>query len=416
MRLTPFIALRHLGARVRSTVLTALGVALGVAVMSVMASMLLGLQGQFIQNVVETTPNVTVSGEMARMVSRPTTVPIIGEMLVALSRRPPPKAVKGIRNYRETAQAIARLPGVVAVAPELSGEALLSYGTRVRPVQLTGVLPEEEARAVLWRPRLRAVRGELATARFGAVIGIEAAKDLGAPSGVHLTLTTTPELGQRIRAIAFYQSGIRPIDESITYVNLSLAQTLLARPGQVSTLAVRVRDINQAPEIATRIQALTGLRARSWQEVNATFFSVFRLQNTLTAVMIAFIVTVAGFGITNGLITLILEKQREIGILKALGATNDRVAAIFLLEGLLMGVLGAMLGMGLAAVGIHYLGQVSLQGEGQLTTARTFTLLRTPAIYLIPALVALVVSVLASLLPVRRAAGYDPVEIIRSAR
>ena len=146
------------------------------------------------------------------------------------------------------------------------------------------------------------------------------------------------------------------------------------------------------------------------------FFSIFTLQQTMTSVMIAFIVVIAGFGITNGLITLILEKQRDIGILKALGLTNARIAATFILEGMLMGIIGALLGVVLAAAAIAYLAQVPLGGQGELSTANTFTMLRGPAVYAIPALIAVTVSIIASLLPVRHATRYDPVEIIRSAK
>jgi ABC-type lipoprotein release transport system permease subunit len=164
------------------------------------------------------------------------------------------------------------------------------------------------------------------------------------------------------------------------------------------------------------VQAVSGQESHSWQDNNAVFFSIFRLQNTITSLLIAFIVVIAGFGITNGLITLILEKQRDIGILKALGATARRIVNIFLLEGVLMGTLGALIGVMLARLAIGSLDVLPVRGQSQLTTQTTFTMLRGPWIYFFPALVAILVSLLASLLPVRRAAKYDPVEIIRSAK
>jgi len=250
----------------------------------------------------------------------------------------------------------------------------------------------------------------------GIVIGSELAKNLGIPVGAHVTLITAPDRQQRVRVTAFYDSGIRAIDQSASFVNLTLAQALLRRPDQVNGIAVRVRDANAAPALAAELQSATGLRARSWQELNAVFFGVFRLQNTLTGMMIAFIVVISGFGITNGLITLILEKQRDIGILKALGTPAAQIVRIFLLEGIVMGFTGAVLGMSLALFTIDYLSHLPLHGQGGLTTATTFTMLRGPLVYLVPGLLAIAVSVIASIFPVRRAARYDPVTIIRSAK
>ncbi len=416
MAFIAFVALRHLFVRLRSTLLIIAGVAVGVAVMSAMASMLLGLQGQFITSVVEATPNVVVEGVRLGAETPPTAVPRDGAAVIGLSRRPPPTAERGMTNYRMIMARIDALPGVVATAPELSGQALVRYGTRGRPVLLTGILPARQARAMAWRAHLRQVRGDLALSPAGVILGFELAKELGIRSGTRVTLLGGVDRRQSARVVALYQSGIRQVDERMVYVNLPLAQTLLDRPAQVSRIAVKVADVDAAPGVAATIQHITRLRARSWQEENASFFAIFRLQNTMTSLMIGFIVIIAGFGIANGLITLILEKQREIGILKALGTPARTVARIFLLEGMLMGVAGGLLGMGLAALAITALGRVELQGQGELTTASTFTMLVTPPIFLVPAGIAVVISMLASLLPVRRAAAYDPVVILRGAK
>ncbi|HEX2951170.1 MAG TPA: ABC transporter permease [Armatimonadota bacterium] len=416
MRMTPLIAFRHLRTRLRSALLTSLGVALGVTVMSTMSSMLLGLQSQFIESVVENTPNITIDEENTARESRVIAVPTNGNTIVALSRRPPPERRHGIVGYHQLNQQIEQVSGIIAAAPELTGQVVVRYGTRGLSATLTGVIPERQARAVAWQSRLRKVHGQLETRSNGAILGVELAKNLGIPPDAYVTLVAGPEHRQRVRVLAFYDSGIRQVDETAVFTNLSLAQTLLDRPSQVNEIAVRVRDINAAPQLATQLQMMTGFRARSWQEVNSTFFSIFRLQNTMTVIMITFIVTIAGFGISNGLITLILAKQRDIGILKALGTTADRIVAIFLLEGILMGVIGSLLGIGLSAISINYLDQLPLGGQGELSTATTFTMLRVPGVYLIPALIAVVVSIAASLLPVRRAAGYDPVVIIRGAK
>jgi lipoprotein-releasing system permease protein len=414
--MTPFVAFRHLRFRARSTLLTAAGVALGVAVMITMASLLLGLQEQFMRNVVEATPNVLVDGEPVNQAGRAVAVPAGPDTVVELSRRPPPRGREDIDNYRIRLGQIEAIPGVTAASPSLDGQALLRYGARAQPVSMSGIVPEQQGRTTVWESRLRASTGDLTTTANGVVLGIILAQNMGIPPGATVTLTTGPARERRLRVVAFYESGVRQVDESVVYVNLSTAQALLDKPTAVSSIAVRVVDPDQAPAMARQISAVTGLRARSWQAINANFFAIFALQNSVTGLMIAFIVLISGFGIANGLIAIILEKQRDIGILKALGARRERIAAIFLLEGLLMGLLGAAVGIGLAGLATWQLGRTSTGGQGALSTSSTFTMLQTPAVYLIPALIAIAISILASLLPVRRAVHYDPVEIIRSAK
>ncbi|HOF89362.1 MAG TPA: ABC transporter permease, partial [Armatimonadota bacterium] len=365
---------------------------------------------------IETTPNVVVEGERADRARPATAMPRREDTLISLSRRPPPEAERPITNYRTLMTRIAAVPGVRATAPQLVGRALLRYGTRGQPVALTGILPRQQRRALAWEEHVRHAHGDLETSPAGAILGFELAKNLGIPVGARVTLIAAADRRRTARVVALYQSGIRQIDEQLVYVNLPLAQALLDAPSAVSQLAVRVAAVDEAPAVAAAIQDVTRLRARSWQEVSASFFAVFRLQNTMTSVMIAFIVVIAGFGIANGLITLVLEKQRDIGILKALGASARVIARIFLAEGLLMGIAGGLVGMGLAALAIEALSRVELRGEGELTTASTFTMLTTPPIYLLPAAIAILISALASLLPVRRAAAADPVTIIRGAK
>jgi ABC-type lipoprotein release transport system permease subunit len=195
---------------------------------------------------------------------------------------------------------------------------------------------------------------------------------------------------------------------------LTTAQTLLNFVDEATSIAVRVGDVYRAFDIARTLERLTGYQARSWQEANANYFALFNLQDLITALLLTATLVVAAFGIANGLITTVLQKQRDIGILKALGLTARDIAVLFVLEGTLTGVIGALLAVPLAAKAIDAMSRMPVVGEG-LMTLETFAMLRHPAIYWLPVTIGIVVSAIAAFFPARMAARYDPVEIVRSA-
>lgn len=415
-RLIPFIAFRHLRTRRRATLLTLLGVAIGVFVVMVMQSLMFGFQGEFRRILLTVTPGILVRG-------RPVEPPGEGRLYrngretVYLQRRTkPPEKEKGIRNYRQLEERLLALPGVTAVAPLVQGNAMLRFGTRRRGVSVVALQAPRYDRVVEFRSKVLGDADALTRRRDGVILGVLLAEEMGVPVGARVSLVGSEGRRADLRVVALFRSGITPVDRTYLFINLPVGQNLLGYPTAATHLALRVVPLDRATAVARQIEFATGLEAQSWQEANAVFFALMRQQNAINFSAVGMTLIVAGFGIANSLITVVLEKRRDIGILRAMGLTQRQVAGVFLTEGALIGVLGAAVGVAAGAWAIDVMARTPLPARGGLSGAQTFLMLRTPAIYVAPAIYALVVSLLASFFPALRAARYDPVEIIRTAR
>ncbi len=414
-----FLALRYLRRRWRTTLLTVGAVALGVFAMSFMASMMLGLSQKFIDSVTTAAPHIEVKGRKLGLPPR-LFVSEEGEerdglpSLLMPTRPVPQRLEKPLRGYSQLCAIIESVEGIVAAAPQVRGKALLVYGGISRAVNLWGITPEAQERVISVREYLHDAIGDLALVPDGCYLGKELMRRSGIPVGTRVVLIGPNGTKRTLRVLARYWSGVRETDELICIVRLSVAQQLLGYGNEVTSIAVRVSDVQRAYALARIVERRLGYEATSWQEANANYLALFNLQNLITAILLTATLLVAGFGIANGLITVVLQKQKDIGILKAMGLTDREVAGVFLLKGLLIGTLGSLVALPLAAHAIEAMSKVPLSGEGVLTT-ETFTMLRHPAIYFVPIVIGIGTSAIAALFPARKAAQYDPVEIVRSA-
>ncbi len=415
-----FLAVRYLQRRWRTTLLTVLAVMLGVFAMSFMASMMLGLHQKFVDSITDTAPHIEIKGRKLDLPPRVFVEGVDGieseaaPLLLKPSRPVPRRPEKRLRGYGRLCALIEQTEGVIAAAPQVRGKAILVYGGISRAVNLLGILPEAQELVISIRNYLHDAIGDLTQVPDGCYLGKELMRRSGIPVGARLVLIGPTGVRRSVRVLARYWSGVRETDELVCVVRLSLAQQLLGYMGEVTSLAVRVADVDRAYDLARLLERRLGYEAISWQEANANYLALFRLQNLITAILLVATLIVGGFGIANGLITIVLQKQKDIGILKAMGLNARDVALVFLLNGLLIGVIGSTIAMPLVTKAIDAMSKVPLSGEGLLTT-ETFNMLRHPAIYIVPMLIGIATSGLAALFPAKLAARYDPVEIIRSA-
>ncbi len=416
LRFTLFVALRHIRMRVRSTLLILLGVSLGVFVMVVMQSMMFGFQAEFMRILLTTTPSILVKGRERGTISEGRIYTSRPGTLYDQTRLKPIEKEEGIRAYRTLSREIEAIPGVQAVAPIVQGRAILRYGTRDRGANVIGVDAPDYDRVVEFRSKVIGDVDELIRRRDGVILGVFLAEELGAVPGTRIRMIGVEGQEADLRIVALFRSGITAIDKTYAFVNLPMGQSILDYPTAATGIAVKVSDPDRATPIARRVEFVTGLESQSWQEINAVFFGIMRQQNVITFGAVAMTILVAGFGVANGLVTVVLEKRRDIGILRSLGVTARGVAAIFTVEGIIIGILGAIVGVALGAVWVDIMDDLPIGGRGGLSTSDTFLMLREPAVYIRSIVFALIVSTAASLAPALRAAKYDPVEIIRTAK
>ena len=304
-------------------------------------------------------------------------------------------------------RAAAESPGVVAVSPVVSGPAFAVRGQANKSVALLGVDAERYRRIVRMDDNM--TRGRFEVEGTHALIGIELAKDLGVTLGDKIRIVTADRRDEQLTITGLFDMGNKDLNRRWVFVTLKLAQSLLDLPGGVSNIDLTVNDIFAAKDVATRLQAATNLTVESWMTTNAQLLAALRNQTVSNNLIRSFVTIIVALGIASVLVVSVVQKQKEIGILRAMGASSRRIMAVFLLQGGMVGLVGALLGTGLAITLLQVFSRVYRNADGSALFQATLE----PRFAVLAALVALVVGLLAAVIPARRAAKMDPVQAIR---
>jgi lipoprotein-releasing system permease protein len=254
---------------------------------------------------------------------------------------------------------------------------------------------------------------DLYKASNAIILGDGIANKLGIRVGNSITVTATGGQAVRAQVVGFFHAGVKSLDESQAYVLVKTAQILSAQTGLINELRIRADDAMKARELAALVEAQTGYRATSWQEAHEDLMSAFQIRNVIMLMVVGAILLVASFGTYNIISTITHEKTRDIAILKSLGFREDVVRRIFVLEGMIIGLAGVLLGWLFGYLLCLGLGLVEFKSG--FTDATHLPLLYSPRHYAIAGSVALLASMLAGYLPARKAASVHPVDIIRGA-
>lgn len=411
MALILSLAWTHIRGRLRQTVVSVLGVMLGVGFSIAMAALMEGSQRDFIATLVDAMPHVEISDEERSQAGAPATaafdaVKVIGE-----------RQEEDRRGLRNPAWIRAVLSGWVPgrMAGSLKGEAVLRYGGRDVAIALSGVEPEEETHVSTIADDMRSGSFlDLAGNLNAIVLGDGAADELDARTGDTIAVTTASGAIRRLKIVGLFHTGVTQADDGTGYVALKTAQVLFERPNVINRIAIRLDDVNAARQVAARAERQTGFRAISWQEANESLMEALVVRNIIMYTVVGAILLVAGFGIFNIVSTVVHEKARDIAILISLGFEQGDIRAIFLAEGLLMGVLGSALGSAFGYATCLVLGSIHFEIRAA-TEITALPLYYSPLHYAIACSFALFAAGIAGYLPARRAAALNPVDIIRGA-
>lgn len=408
------IALGHLRRRKRQTVVSVLGVALGVGFFVGVTALMRGFQQYFVAQVIDVAPHVVVKDEF-RLPSPQPALMRWPQGAVAVSGVKPRAEPRGIRNARATLAAIEALG--VAAAPTLQGQVILRYGTRDVAVSLYGIEPERERRVTNVEQDL--VLGTLDDLRSTAnalIVGVGVAERLGAAHGDTITAVAPTGVTLSMKITGLLRSGITSIDNGQGYALLKTVQVLQERTNIVNQIRIRLPDVAAAEPLARRIETQIGYRTESWEETNRNVLGLFVVQNAIMYSIVGAILLVAAFGIYNIVSTVVYEKTRDIAILRSIGFGQGEVQAIFVAEGIIVGILGGLAGAAVGYALVELLGQIRFANVGGMMAGRGgFILAREGWPYLAGGGFALLAAGVAALIPARRAARLRPVDIIRGA-
>ncbi|NTV87754.1 MAG: ABC transporter permease, partial [Burkholderiaceae bacterium] len=322
--------------------------------------------------------------------------------------QPREQRLRSVDQWERIAALAAATPGVLAVSPVVSGPAFAARGNSNKSVVLLGVQPEQYRRVVRMDDYM--TRGRFDVAGTGALIGTDLATDLGLTVGDKLRVTSATGRSETLDITGLFDMGNRDLNRRWVFVTLKLAQSLLDLPGGVSNIDLTVRDLFGADAVADTLRAQTGLTVDSWMQTNSGLLNALSNQTVSNNLIRSFVVIIVALGISSVLVVSVVQKQREIGILRAMGAGRRRIMAIFLLQGGLVGLVGSALGSALAYALLVVFSQVFKSPDGSAMFAAQLD----PMLVLLASLVACGVGLAAAAIPARSAARMDPVQAIRA--
>ena len=292
----------------------------------------------------------------------------------------------------------------------VSGSGLALRGEASQAIALMGVDLDRYDRVVGLRSKV--VSGSPRLLPGEAIVGRELAQDLGVRVGDRLTVQTGSVSGtvsDSVRVTALVDLGVKDLNRRTVIVPLRAAQSLLALPGGATQIDLTLKDVWVAQTLASELQTRLPYKIESWQESNAQLVSALNAQSISTSIIRGVVLAVVVLGIASVLVVSVVQKGREIGILRAMGATRGQVLRVFLVQGAVVGVLGSVLGL-LLAVALIWVFTHFVRGSDGL---QLFSIALPPAMALQVALIASVCGVLAAVAPARRAAALDPAQAIR---
>jgi lipoprotein-releasing system permease protein len=388
-----FLALKHIRRRLLQSIITILGVAVGVMVLVTALSLFNGFTSELIRSTLQATPHVTLT---------------------------PLDIGSTFADDKAVMQKIDEHSEVVAVAPYLSTEVLMArranskLGIEGRQAfsRVLGIEPELEQQVLSDLPVL-ANQTEAIKNEKGIVLGSSLSYQLGVRSADEVLVNNLTQGKESFKVAGTFRVGNELIDSVLSFVSIPTLQAYLDKPGEISGYHIRVKDPEQASAIGYELGQATGLLSSSWQNIFSGLIDQLRFQKALTSVVVFLIVLVAAMGIANILILTVAEKTQDIGILRAMGATQGQIMRVFMYEGLLLGGTGTILGVVLGLlIGLYFtLKPFPLPGELYFITALPVQMQFFDFAWI--SLVSLATSVIAALVPARRASGLDPVKVLR---
>ena len=335
-------------------------------------------------------------------------------------------------EYRKILKDVKKIDGVKSATPVIYTQVMLRASSRVSGAVLRGIDPESAGRVIKTLDKIsfnnpKAGMGESTDNDVpGIVLGKELANNLGvskgdtiyliSPRGMISPIGHLPAM-KRFRLTGFFESGMYDYDGSFAYINIDQAQKILRMGNSVTGIEIRVDNMYNAREIAQKIVSSLGFPfwARDWMQMNQNLFTALKLEKTVMFIILTLIVLVAAFNIASTLIMMVMEKTRDIAILKAMGATDKSIKKIFVFKGMVIGtvgtILGVIFGFVLCTILKHYK-IAELTGDIYYFTTKLPVRLEFFDVVIIVS-AALVICFFATIYPARQASRLDPVEAIR---
>ncbi len=391
-----FLAKRYIKAKKGVSLIAILGITVGVASVTIVLSLINGFHEELKKRILGATPHIVITR----------------------------RNYEPMENFAEMRKVIEGFPGVVKTAPFIYAKTLIKSETASDGVVLRGIIPEEEKKITEIDKSI--VSGKFDFSENGIILGIDLANLLKVRVGDKVSLVSpthrvkTPlgelPITRDYKINGIFDCGMYDYNASFVYLSLQEMEEFLNIKGKVSGIEVKIKDIYKAKEIGERIREKLGFPFQSldWMTLNKNLFTALRMEKVVTFIVLTLIILVACFNIIAILNLMVVRKTREIGILKAIGAKTIRITKIFVLFGLLLGVIGSTLGVILGLSVTLLLSRYQfIKLPGDVYFIKRLPTLLQPSDFIITFLLSLLIALLSTIYPARKAAKLIPTEALR---
>ena len=407
------IAFSHLRSRRRQTIVSLLGVVLGVAFFLAVSALMRGSERDLIARLVDTAPHITVYDEYREARPQPARL-MWPEGAVAIRGVKPKAERRGIRQYRQKLEVIDAIRGTQA-APVLVSQAIFSFAGRDEAVTLSGIEPARMKNVSQIDEDI--VAGSLDAVDVnpsGIIIGRALARKLSLEMGDTVSVVSPAGNVRAMKIVGLFETGNASYDEGQTFAQLTRVQALMNRPNVANLIVIRMADAYAARTAAAFIERAIGYKSVSWQEASKDLLDALVIRNIIMYTVVGAILLVACFGIYNVISTVVLEKTRDIAILKSMGFHARDIRLVFVIEGAVIGIGGSLLGMAMGSGMMRAIEQVEIKPPGS-TEAINLPIYWGVDQFALAAAFAILSAVIAAWLPARKGGRVHPVDILRGA-
>jgi lipoprotein-releasing system permease protein len=411
MNLSLDIAWTHVTARVRQTMVGMAGVAMGVGFTIMMAGLMQGSQIDFLRQLVDTMPHITVQDERRA----PPEQPADREYgAVQMSNVANVNSRPGIK-YPESVMASLRswIPG--DVTPSVRATAIIDHGGGRIGITLVGIDPRQEVHVSKLPSQMREGQiSDLTRAPNGIIIGQALADKLAVKNGNTVSLIGGQGTQVTATVVGIFRSGLKRVDEGQIYSLISFAQIMMGQNGIINELRLRLNDPLTAQRVAAQVEAQTGFKSVSWEEANSDLLSSFSVRDFIVLTVMGAMLLTSSFATYNIISTITHEKRQDIAIMKSLGMREYAVRNIFIVEAAIIGVVGIIFGWLLGYALCYSWSKITIYNTMTGTTV-PLSIYYSPMQYIVVGGISLLCCTGAAFFPARKATRVHPVEIIRGA-
>ena len=412
MRLLAVIAFKHLLARRRQSLVSLLGIILGVSFFLTISSLMQGSEKEFIRVLIDNMPHIFITDTYRNPSLQPVEQLYGSSGAIEVRSVKPLTETRGIRGFEQIVDYLRAMPGINA-SPVLSGQGVLSFAGKNIGIVLDGMIPEDIKDVVTIQDyMISGSISDLIANPGGIILGEELLRTFSLKRGDNITVTAPTGQLRTFKILGVFRTGRAEYDLNHGFVSLKRMQALMDRPHRANTIIVKLSNPYRARAIASDLENRIGYKSISWQESSEDLMSTLAIRNIIMYSVVSSVLIVAAFGIYNVISTVVMEKHRDIAILKSMGFLARDIQRIFIIQGFILGITGSLLGLPLGSTLMYAIMQIEFKPPGS-TEPIVMPLDWGWMQFAIATGFALSAALIAAFLPARKGACVQPVDILR---